>query len=293
MSDTGFDLPEPPVFTEAEMAECEKTGDYMPVIYEWYKYVGMMAFLLGHIMPESPAFRSVRPQHYYILMGLLNRCGRLILANVALSENGKFGETTAIVDRCIFEAALKIIWLCFKDDPEEFNRYMGGGLKTELELKAEVLANIAARDGVSLPIEDRMLRSIERHVQVSGLSEAEIQSVKPLRDVASMLLALGHDRLFYVVAQRLGSHHVHGTWSSLLFHYIEKRDDDSEFAFGPRGHDCNTYIDQFNFNALFVISAMQGYSKYFLDDDSHKAMFELLESASVKIQQLRNAIGDA
>jgi hypothetical protein len=252
----------------------------------------MMAFVLGHIMPESQAVRSVPPQHYYILMGLLNRCGRLILSNVALSENGKFGETTAIIDRCIFETALKVIWLCFKSDPKEFNRYMGGGLKTELELRSEILANIMARDGVSLPIEDRMLRSIERHTQASGLSDSEIQSMKPLRDVAAMLLALGHDRLFYVVAQRLGSHHVHGTWPSLLFHYIEERDDGSEFAFGPRGPNCDTHVDQFTFNALFVISAMQGYSKYLLDDDTHNEIFALLESASVKIQELHEVIED-
>src|SRR5271169_439372 len=88
-SDTEVDLPQPPIFTEAEMAECRKTNLYMPIIYEWYKYVGMMAFFIGHIMPESPAFRSVPSQHYYILMGLLNRCGRLILSNVALSQNGK------------------------------------------------------------------------------------------------------------------------------------------------------------------------------------------------------------
>jgi hypothetical protein len=90
-------------------------------------------------------------------MGLVNRCARLMLSNVALSHDGKFGETTAIVDRCIFESALKIIWLCRSASQEEFTRYIATGLKTELEFKAAIEANIMANDGVPVPIEKRML----------------------------------------------------------------------------------------------------------------------------------------
>lgn len=159
MSESNFAIPDSPEFTEAQMERCRETGDYMPIVFEWYKFVGMLAILLGHIMPES--------QHYYVLMGLLNRCARLILSNVALSHKGKFGETTAIVDRCIFEAALKIIWLCFKKDREEFDRYIGSGLKTKFELKLEIIRNVKERGGVELPIET-MLSSIANHISASG-----------------------------------------------------------------------------------------------------------------------------
>ena len=286
MSAANLELPSPPRFTDEQIAHCKRTGDYMPMVFEWYKFVGMIAILLGHIMPESPAFRSVPPQHYYVLMGLLNRCARLVLSNVAISHEGKFGETTAIVDRCIFESALKIIWLCFKEDQEEFSRFIAGGLKTEIELKAEIQGNIAARGGGELPIETRMLRSISNHILASGLTEAEIIAAKPMRDVASLLAALGHNRLFYVIGQKLGSHHVHGTWPSLLFHYIETRDDNPTYVFSPRGNDCDTHVNQFLFGALFLVNAMQGYSKYLLDDETHAGLWHLLESVSEELHSL-------
>jgi hypothetical protein len=82
-----------------------------------------------------------------------------MLANIALSHEGKFGETTAIVDRCIFETAVKIVWLCEDPSQEKFDQYLAEGLKTDLEFKAQIESNIAARNGQAQPIETRMLRS--------------------------------------------------------------------------------------------------------------------------------------
>jgi hypothetical protein len=82
------------------------------------------------------------------------------------------------------------------------------------------------------------------------LTEAEISSAKKFRDVAAVIEGLGYDRLFYVVGQRIGSHHVHGTWSSLLFHYLEEQEGEELFSFVPRGHDCSTHINQFMFGPL-------------------------------------------
>ena len=62
-----------------------------------------------------------------------------------------------IVDRCIFESGVKIIWLCTDSSQEKFTRYLADGLKTELEFKAKIDSNIAARGGDALRIETRML----------------------------------------------------------------------------------------------------------------------------------------
>jgi hypothetical protein len=184
-------LPQPPKFSEEDMRRCKETGDYAPVLFEWYKFVGSLSAVVGHIQLDSPAFRRIRPQHYHILIGLLNRCARLMLANIALSQEGKFGETTAIVDRCIFESAVKICWLCENPSQEKFNRYLAEGLKTELEFKAKIESNIAERGGKVLPIETRMLRSIANCIADSELSESEILSAKRLPDMAAMLDNLG------------------------------------------------------------------------------------------------------
>jgi hypothetical protein len=127
--------------------------------------------------------------------------------------------------------------------------------------------NIAIREGHILPIEERMLQSIANHISASGLSEVEIAETKKLPDLATMVIGLGYERLFYTVAQRLGSHHVHGTWPSLLSHYLEERDDQQPFSFVPRGHDCETHINQYMFVSRVVLSSLAAYVKYAFNPD--------------------------
>jgi len=47
-----------------------------------------------------------------------------------------------------------------------------------------------------------------------------VLTTKKLPDMASMLLDLGENRISYVVLERYGSHHVHGSWPSLRAHYL-------------------------------------------------------------------------
>jgi len=101
-------VPEPPKFTEADWLKCRDSGDYCPILFEWYKFVGTLCNFFASIRPDSPAVRSIPPVHYAVMIGLLNRCSRLMLSNVTLSHEGLFGETTALLDRCIFESCVKV-----------------------------------------------------------------------------------------------------------------------------------------------------------------------------------------
>src|SRR4051812_4820165 len=176
-------LPDPPSFTEEVMKTCRETGDYAPILFEWYKFVASLNSVVAHIKRDSPAFRDIPPQHYHVLIGLLNRCARLMLSNVALSHEGKFGETTAIVDRCIFESAIKALWLMQEPSDERFDRYFADGLRTELEFKGHIETNIAER-GEIIPLERKMLRSIENTIMASEMSEDAISNAKKLPDLA-------------------------------------------------------------------------------------------------------------
>jgi hypothetical protein len=285
-------FPDPPSFSDEDIRRCQETGDYKPLLFEWYKFVASLGFVIVNLIPTCPAFRSIPAQHYHVLMGLLNRCTRLMLSNVALSHEGKFGETTAIVDRCVFESAIKIIWLGDTASQEEFTRFLADGLKTELEFKAHIEASIEANGGVALPIETRMLRSIGNHIAASGLTEAEIASSKRFRDVAAIIEGLGLDRRLYITAQRIGSHHVHGTWPSLMFHYLEEEGGRAPFKFVPRGHDCPTHINQFMFVPLIMLHAMSAYVSYTLKEDEATAMQSLFESTSEEIMRVYGEAGD-
>jgi hypothetical protein len=296
VSDTASDyesmIPDTPTFSDEETQRCRDTGDYKPILFEWYKFVGSLCSVAVHIMPESPAYRAITPQHYYVLAGLLNRCARLMLSNVALSCERKFGETTAILDRCIFESAVKIMWLCHNASDEEFTRYLADGLKTELEFKGRIEATIAANGGAVLPIEARMLRSITNQIDASGLAEKDIASAKKQCDLAAMMNGLGHDRLLYIVAQKIGSHHVHGTWPALLFHYLEKRDEAGAFAFGPSAAPCDTHINQFILVPLIVLHAMRAFVQHNLEGTESDELCELFASTEEEITRIYMEAGD-
>jgi hypothetical protein len=176
-----------------------------------------------------------------------------MLSNVALSHEGKFGETTSIVDRCIFESAVKIIWLSHNASQEEFTRYLADGLKTEHEFRARIEADIAEGGGTVQPIQARTLKSMDRHIAASGLTPDEIKSAKKQRDLAIMD-GLGYHRLLYIPAQKIGSHPIHGTWSSLLFHYLEERKDLDGIAFGPSAGPYDTHINQFMFHPAYRVA---------------------------------------
>jgi Family of unknown function (DUF5677) len=283
-------FPDPPRIDQSELEECRRTGDFCPILFEWYKYTAIIANIIASIQLESAAANPVSKPHYGALIGLLNRCSRLMLANVALSHEGLYGETTAIIDRCIFESAVKVLWLTKQEAGTGFSRYIAEGLKTELALKSEIDARVEEREGRKLPIEERMLSSIERYLRVSGLTAPEIASAKKLPDLASMLDNLGNERLAYVVGQKIGSHHVHGTWPSLLMHYLEW---DEEHNFRPRDHNASTHVNQYVFIPLMVLGAAKAFSQWLMQEPEARALVDLLnaiESELVKINS--EVIGD-
>jgi hypothetical protein len=208
-----------------------------------------------------------------------------MFSNVALSHEGKFGETTSIIDRCIFESAIKVTWLCENPTVENFIRFLADGLKTELEFKEEIEANIKARNGIILPVEERMLRSVGNHLAAADLTATDIIAAKKMPDVASLMASLGLARLQYVVAQRIGSHHVHGTWPSLLFHYLEKQTTDV-LNFEPRGHNCETHMNQYMYVCLLTLSALRAYVGYALDDAAAETFVGLFTSTEEEIMRV-------
>jgi hypothetical protein len=283
-----YSLPEPPKFTADDWQRSRESGDYSPLLFEWYKFVSTLCNFFASIRPDSPAVRPLDRIHYAVLIGLLNRCARLMLSNVALSHEGLFGETTAIVDRCIFESCVKVCWLCQNSSADGFARFLADGLKTELELKEKIEKAVGARNGRALEIERRMLRSIAHYVESSGMSVADVEGSKKLPDMAAMIDSLGHDRLTYVVGQRIGSHHIHGTWPSLRMHYLEESADG---LLMPRDHDCSTHVNQYVFVPLFVLDAMEHFSRFiFRAQEDVTPMIGLVESVRVEIEKINSEV---
>lgn len=282
-------LPNAPMITEDQLARCRATGDFCPVLFEWYKFTSALCNFCACIQADSPGVTAPPPRDYAVLIGLLNRMSRLMFSNVALSHGGLFGETTAIIDRCIFESAIKLTWLCETDNQERFDRLVADGLKTELKFRDQIQGNIAER-GDSLVIETRMLESIERHIQSSGLDAAHIAVSQKLPDLASMIDAIRRHKLLYLIGQKIGSHHVHGTWPSLRLHYLQEVNG----VLAPRDHDCSTHVNQYVFVSLIVLDALRSFVTFVLADPADREeVIELFNSVEQEIMTINaEVVGD-
>jgi hypothetical protein len=276
-------LPPVPRIEEGLLEQCRADGDYAPILFRWYQYVGLTCNFFTEIRRDSDGIREIPALHYAVLIGLLNRCARLMLANTALSHQGLFGETTAILDRCIFESVVKIKWLCTRGDAASFDRLLLDGLKSDVEFKRLILKNVADRGGATFPIETRMLASIDATLETIPTTEAVVMASPPLPDVASLIAAIGGDRIVYVIGQRLGSHAVHGTWPSLRRDYLE----DHDGVLGPRDHDCPTHPNQYVFVMLWVLGAIESFLDFaFEAGEGRETLRGWLDSVRVEVLTL-------
>lgn len=284
------DMPQIPTITQEQLEQCRISGDYCPILFEWYKFTGELCMFFARLRPDSLGFIQIESLYHAIFVGLLNRCSRLMLANIKLSHQGMYGETTSIIDRCIFESCIKIIWICNKNSTEKFQQYIADGLKTELRLKEKINENIISRGSKKLVIEKRMLESIDKYIASSKLTEEKIKSMKKLPSLFDMVTEV-QDDLSYIVGQKIGSHHVHGTWPSLLMHYLTLNE--SGF-FAPRDHDCITHENQYVIIPLFVLKAIEAYVQFIISEQTTKNnCLGLLKATKEEILKLnKEIIGD-
>jgi hypothetical protein len=217
-------FPDPPRFTVDEYARAETSRNAMPLLFEWYKWTGLVANQVASLDPASPGYRDLPAVEVAVLRGLLNRASRLILATLQLASLHKHAEAIRLMTRSICETGILIQWLCRSGSGDAFRRYLAKGLDAELRLKADIEASIQAAGGEALVVEKRMLLAIAELCSLAQLTEDDVKASKKLPDFAAMLRSLGHDNLSYTVMQRQGSHAVHGTWPDLIFHYLEIED---------------------------------------------------------------------
>jgi Family of unknown function (DUF5677) len=226
-------VPEPPRFPDELVEQCRRDRAFRPILFEWYRHVGKFCHTAARVAQESPAVRAMPPVHA-VLIGLLNRCARLIVADMRLSSTRRYSETNRLLDRCIAESAVKIRWLCQKNQSERFVAYFADSLKKDLSLKELIDANLSERGGSQLVIETRMLCSIQKCLDLAGLSKAEALAAKKLHDFASICRDLDLGDEFYLTIQRIGSNPVHWTWTELVANYL---DYEGSRGFSTRDHD--------------------------------------------------------
>lgn len=264
MPDEPFQLPSPPLLTDDYLRDAINDEEKLyPLVFDLYKHVGIAGLTCSQIRGDSPDFRQMDVRHHAILIGLLNRMCRLMLSNVALTHEGRFGETMRLLNRCIVESAINIRWLCEANDESLFKRYLADGMKAEVEVIELIQRNIADRGGQTLAIEKRMLASIGRYVESTGLSITEISATPKLHDFKARLNALSFREQDYLVLQKLGSHAIHGTWPDLLTFYLIREESGT---FLPADHDSKPHIFEFLYIMFFALKAIRQFLVYISEE---------------------------
>jgi hypothetical protein len=272
-----FEIPRPRISPELQ-ARCEATADYVPLLFEWFRYAGILSATVSAITPASPGLRRVPPVHLAILRGLLLRCAKLMNAAMCLGSEAAFRETLAILVRCILESAVKVRWLCSTTAPDRYRRFMADGLKRELKFKATIKENIKSRGGLPLPIESRLLASIDRFLDMSGLTEDEVRETDQLCNFADMCATLDLPGPFYPVVQGMGSHAVHGTWGDLLENHLQYTPDG---RFDLRLSSPAPFATQFSVVSRAVLQALAAYSAHVIVDDGPRVELNQVIFASL------------
>lgn len=246
------ELPRPPVFTEEEISAVTETENAGHIFFEWLRYAAECAVTCSCVLHEPSTIRIRSEVQYFVFVGHLHRCAKLTTAYMELAQNRKYGEATMILDRCIFETAIRLVWILNDETDSRVRRYLADSVRTDIKLLSEINEKVQAAGGEVSVIEARMLDSIHRTIGSTGMSEAEIKNTKKLPDLASMLLDLGRPRLTYVANQAMGSHSVHGTWTHLRLNYSNPHD--KSMALDP--HDIDPHANNMATSAYWILNAV-------------------------------------
>lgn len=256
------------------------------VVFELYKEALSVVNLAAHLLDDAANAKGGWSRNQAICAGLMIRISKFMLVVTQLSAKRDRADVVFALNRSILESAVNLEFLVTKNDDAVFDQFVKCSLGPERELYDIIQANIAERGGELLPIEKRMLDSINGVCQTSGVKIEEIN--QKYGDwgggVRQRLKALNKEEQ-YVVVQRLPSHAVHGTWVDLCMRHLEH--DVKADVFRPDNSFANVDARLLGPIATFVLQPTKLYLERFFSNIPETA--KLLE----RIEDLQNRIIEA
>ncbi|KGW22140.1 DUF5677 domain-containing protein [Burkholderia pseudomallei] len=143
-------------------------------------------------------------------------------------------ETSSIISRLAFETIVNVRYMVANFSPTLIDSYVRHSLRHERRLWDMVNANIAGRGGEVLPIEQRMLNSLDRAARVAGiaLDSIDLKDKAPWgrKDLRQKAVEIGLDGAYEAVFGGM-SHNVHGSWQDVYQFHLET---DGDGLFRPK-----------------------------------------------------------
>lgn len=171
-------------------------------------------------------------------------------------------EISFVLARMAFECIVNATFILKNYSEELLFSYRAYSLKHEKKLINRINNNIKNRNGEMLPIEERMLKSINRSFKVSGIDPENVEG-KELKNWGNKNIyekaedvGLGEA---YLAAFGGPSHGIHGNWQDLLeYHLIS--DEDGNFS--PNIEWRRPRPQVLNVVALHAAEASKNYAKW-------------------------------
>lgn len=211
---------------ESQVRKFESEGDFIGLSVSLLIEAGSYICIAGNLYPAETHSWN---RNQAILGGHLVRLYKLI--DGLLDQTCKHRrETSFVLGRLAFECIVNLRYLIAHASDELFRSYCGYSLQHERQLLARIQTNIETRNGEELPIERRMINSIERSFRVSGIDLEDVPKTKERNwgglNIFERAKAVGLEAA-YLAAFGGGSHTVHGNWQDLVEYHPEDVNEDS------------------------------------------------------------------
>ena len=192
-------------------------------------------------------------------------------------------DTSFIFARLVFETVVTVRYLIKYFSPDLVGDYVKSSFKHEVKLRREIEKSISERGGVILPIEDRMLKSIDRAFASAGLDLSDLQGYKGRnwggRNIFEKADDLGMADA-YLGAFAGPSQAVHGAWGDIYSHCLKT---DGDELFLPNIEWVYPRPQLITAAANLSLFAVDDYFGFIANSDLQEAVQEHLSDLSVRL----------
>lgn len=252
--------------------DCKTLHDSGGIAFELYKEATKVVAFTAHLLDEVTAAQGGFTRNQAICAGFMVKISKFMLAVVQLSTGDDRGEVVLALNRILLESAVNLEFLVRSPDGKYFDQFVDFSLGPERELYEQIQANIGARDGEVLPIEKRLLNSINHTCATSGVKIEAVQ--RKHRDwgenVRERLKALGKESLYGVY--RTSSHAVHGSWPDLLTGHLKY--DERTKLFEPEPKWTRVGSRLLSPIALLILDAVDPYLEKFFPRSAERDLLQ-------------------
>jgi Family of unknown function (DUF5677) len=260
----------PPDFDDASISSFVDENREPEAISIWYRFLRDTCVQLSTLPHERVGDGSRLGNA--VIRGLLDRIAQLLNSQIVLlAAESHVTETLSVIDRCLHEACVNVIWLCsnsFTDCKEPRIRDFVAESIDKMKSADEAIHARAAFEGRQLsPMEERLVGMRGQLMTNAGLSEMDVRKRTKLPKFEERAVAAGYDKTDAIYIHSLKSDAVHGGWATLHIFHLDFADGEAAF---PRNNRTPRDWIEGAFIVLMLLRALKLVAMYLAESAVHE-----------------------